>query len=436
MTLKYSALIMLALLGTVPAWAADPAKTTTAVPISSTPAPVASKDPALSPAVRAALHELSAEDFQAREVALSNLQVALGQEMRAMVDVNDPEAQARVNDLLTFEEGLCAWVKDVLTRPVDQQKAVLDFGLKPEVLPHVARLYAKETNVRVEAVKALRRNADPRVSDLLAKAIDDKEQQVYVPAMEAVYDRPPTEAVVDALWTRAVAAQFATFKPQVQAVPDRMTFLGKQIQVLNNGDNDLYLRQQDNALATDVLVHMKPPQILPRIRTLLQEVEVAYGRKNPNGNGADEQNVWMYMPSQEAMRNAIRIAGALKPVDMVPQVYRIATGPALQKSSGQLNRQQMYFWSNRTWAIALLLQLTDQSPADWNLRVLNQLQGMWSVPAEADEAAAIVKLRDWWAANHDKYGAGADTRPVVPDDPAPRGRGVRLPVDVVPMIQD
>ena len=157
----------------------------------------------------------------------------------------------RFVDLLSFEQGLCAWAKDVLKLPRDQQKDVLDFGLKPEVLPHVAHLYAAQASVRVDAVKGLRKITDPRAADLLAKAIDDPEQAVYVAAMEGVYDRPPTAAVADALWNRAVAAQFVAARGQQPTGPDRITFLGKPIQVLTNGDNTLYQRTQDNTLATD-----------------------------------------------------------------------------------------------------------------------------------------------------------------------------------------
>jgi hypothetical protein len=383
--------------------------------------------PGISPAVTAAIKGLSADDFAAREKAVADLQVALGQELRAMIPGDDPEAQARFTDLLSFEQGLCAWAKDVLKLPREKQKEALDFGLQPEVLPHAAHLYAAPTGVRVEAVKALGKIADPRAADLLAKALDDPEQAVYVAAMEAVYNRPPTPAVAEALWNRAVAAQFAASRGQQQAGPDRMTFLGNPIQVLTNGDNTLYQRTQDNALATDVLMHVHPPEIAARLKALLDEAEAVYNRKGPNGQ--ENQDIWMYMPSQEAMKNATRLMAAYKSPEMVPGLYRIATGPALQRSQGQLNRQQMYFWSNRTWAIALVVQIAGQNPADWNLRTMAQLQGMWTMPSENDENAAIVKLRDWWKKEHDKYGAPEDTHPptppqdpLPPPDPQPRMR--------------
>ena len=120
------------------------------------------------------------------------------------------------------------------------------------------------------------------------------------------------------------------------------------------------------------------------------------------------------------MRNATGLMAVYKSPELVPGLYRIATGPALQRSQGQLNRNQPYFWSNRTWAIALLVQISGQTPADWNLRTTSQLQGMWSTPAEADENAAVEKLRDWWKKEHEKYGAPEDTRPPQPpQEPLP-----------------
>lgn len=387
--------------------------------------------PALSPAVCGAIKQLAAEDYAAREKAVADLQLALGEELRAMVLVSDPEAQARIGELLTFEQGLCAWAADVMKLPKDQQQAALAFGLKPEVLPHIAHLYAKETRVHLDAVKQLGKNKAPEVTDLLARALDDPEQVVYVAAMEGVYDRAPTPAVAESLWNRAVASQFATYRPQMQPVPERITFLNKPIQALNNGDNELYLRTQDNALATDVLVHSKPPQIAAKLKTLLEEAEAAYAKKVPNGQ--ENQDLWMYMPSQDAMKNAIRLMGAYKTAEFVPALYRIGTGPALQRSAGQMNRQA-YFWSNRTWAIALIVQITNQTPADWNLRTLTQLQGMWVTNTEADENAAIVKLKDWWDKEHDKYGAGADTRPALPaQPPAPVNPIGHPPIKILPL---
>jgi len=381
--------------------------------------------PALSPAVMAAVGQLSADDYAQREKALAQLQAALGQEIRAMMDVRDPEAQARMGEVLGFEQGLCAWAKDVLKLPQEKQKAALDLGLRPDVLPHMAGLYAKETARRVEAVKALRKLPDAGVTDLLVKALDDPEQRVYVAAMEGVWDRPATEAVAESLWNRAVTAQFATMRPQpMDRLPDNVTFRGRPIQVVDNGDNTLYLRTQDNALATEVLAHLQAPGVAGKLKALFEEVEAAYAKKNPNGGGG-EQDVWMYMPSQDSMKNAARLAEVYKPREIVPVLYRIATGPALQKSSGQINRQPFY-WSNRTWALALTLAITGQSTADWNLKVQANLSGMWTVSGEADEKAAMTKLHEWWAKDHEKWGGAEDTRPEQVDTVPVEGGGVRI----------
>jgi hypothetical protein len=379
-----------------------------------TQAQAPAQSPPLSLAVTAAITQLSAEDYAQREKAVEQLQAALGQEMRTLLEVRDPEAQARIGDVLTFEQGLCSWAKDVLRLPRDKQKEALDLGLKPEVLPYVALLYAKETSKRVDAVKALRKLPGAGVTDLLAKALDDPEQRVYVAAMEGVWDRPATDAVVESLWNRAVTDQFATMKPQpVNRLPDAITFRGRPIQVLDNGDNSLYLRTQGNQLAADVLAHINAPQVGKKLQSLFEEAEAVFSRRNPNGAG--DQDVWMYMPTQESMKNATRLAETYKPKESVPVLYRIATGPVLQKSSGQLNRQSFY-WSNRTWALALTLKITGQSTDDCNLQVMNSLSGMWTQASEADEKAALTKLREWWAKDHEKWGGAVDNRPEQPDN--------------------
>jgi hypothetical protein len=272
-------------------------------------------------------------------------------------------------------------------------------------------------SVRLEAVKTLRKNTDPRVMDLLAKALEDLEQPVYVAAMEAVYDRPPTPAVTEALWNRAVAVQLANYRGQPQAEPPRVTFRGKPVAAIYNGDNTAFQRSQDNALAAEVLAHIKPPQLIPKLQSLLDEVERVYTQKTADGQ--DNQDLWMYMPSQEAMRNASRLMAACPAPELMPALYRIATGPALQRSPGQINRQT-YYWSNRTWAIALVVQNSGQATEDWDLRTMPQLNGMWVMPTELDENAAVVKLRAWWSREHAKYDGGPDSRPAAPaEQPVP-----------------
>jgi hypothetical protein len=231
--------------------------------------------------------------------------------------------------------------------------------------------------------------------------------------------------VVDALWSRAVTAQFATYRPNVQAVPGTMSFRGVPVQVQSNGDNGLYDRTLDNSIAADVLVHLNAAQLVPKLRGLLDEVEAAYGKKNPNGDGT--QDVWMYMPSQESMKNAAKILMAYKSKEMVPVLYRIATGPILQKSSGMQGRTQFY-WSNRTWAMAALLQSTGQDPADWNLKVQANLSGMWTFPTEGDETATMAKLKDWWGKEHEKWGGVEDKRVIEPDAAPAEGRVKVMPL--------
>jgi hypothetical protein len=73
--------------------------------------------PPISPAVTDALKGLSADDYAARQKAMADVQLALGQQLRAMIPPDDPEAQLRFLELLSFEQGLCAWAKDVFKLP-------------------------------------------------------------------------------------------------------------------------------------------------------------------------------------------------------------------------------------------------------------------------------------------------------------------------------
>src|ERR1035437_4091989 len=229
---------------------------------------------ALSPAVQHAIAELSTDDFKTRQEALQKLELALGQQMKLLVASEDPEVQSRLTSLLEFNDGLARWVLDAMKLPADQRKALLDLGLRPEVLPTIANVFSPEADKRGEGVKALGKIDSPEATVILARLLDDPERPVYVAAMEAVWDRKPTDAVVDALWNRAVESGFAGIRPQTVVQLPNVAFRGKPVA---GGGGVVFLggvyRGQDASLACDVLINLKAPQVNAKLGAIMESLE-------------------------------------------------------------------------------------------------------------------------------------------------------------------
>ncbi len=355
--------------------------------------------PALPPGIEAALHQLSSEEYATREKALRDLEKLLGQQTEALLSPTGPETKARVASLLEFNEGLSAWVLQALKMPEEKRKKLLEFGLRPEMLPVVARLGSPMASVRVEGLKELAEVSDPMVNEVLAPLLDDVDRSVYVAAMEVAWDRPATDVIVDRLWDRAVEAGFDIYAPQQNQQAD-VVFRG---QVLGPTffDNAAYRRMQDSNIAADVLIHLNAPQVTTKLKAFLQRVVTAY--KSPNLRDA---RIWMFGPNSLPMKNVFAMLREYRSKETLPGLYRLATGPLVQPFNGQVNNLR-YFWSNRTYPLALLLEMTDQQAADYKLTQLARPQGTWAFANQVDEDAAIKKLQTWWENNPQAYPADA-----------------------------
>jgi hypothetical protein len=361
----------------------------------------------LSPAAEAALRNLRDTDFATREQALTTLQRALAEQVAGMLRGGDPEAESRLMGLLEFESGVLRWAMELLKQPPARREELLAFGLRPDVLPSLARLYADRPATRRDGVRGMAKVEGPLATDLLAARVGDLDRGVYVAAMEALWDRPPTDASVEALWQRAVAAGIAVYNrgPAVRGEP--ITFRGRVIGEDLATDNSLYKASQDHALACDVLLHLNAPQVPGKVLAMLGQIEAAYGNATDaaggrvGAGGAVGTNVWMYAGTQEPIKNLARLARAAKPREAFPILYRIATGPVVQKSQGQVNGAK-YCWTNRTWAMGLLLEMADRSPTEVKLTRQPLMGGMWTTANETEEEAAVAELKKWWGENAEK----------------------------------
>jgi hypothetical protein len=318
---------------------------------------------------------------------------------------------------LEFQNGVLRWAMELLKLPREKREQWLAFGMQPEVLPLVAKIYADRPAARREGVRGLARVEGSQATDLLAARVGDADRGVYVASMEALWDRPPTDAAVEALWQRAVVAGIAVYNRQAAARGDPIMFRGRVVGEDIVNDNAQYRLAQDHAIACDVLVHLEAPQMAEKLLKMLGQIEEAYqaaaglgGGVGPGGGGAVATNVWMYAGKQEPMKNLSRLVRAYKPREAMPMLYRIATGPMVQKSQGQVNGVK-YFWSNRTWAMALLLEMGDRSPGELKLGKQALVGGMWTTASEAEEEQAVAEVKKWWGEQSYKFIEKSTTQP-------------------------
>jgi hypothetical protein len=360
--------------------------------------------PALDPAIQSALHDLSSDDFTAREHAFRNLQIALGQQVQALLRPDDPETQARVAALLKFNEGLSRWILNTLSLPDPQRRAVLAFGLRADMLPIVAKIGSSSSDSRVEAIHELAPLRDPLATDILAPLLEDDDRAVYIAAMEAAWDREPRDAVVDRLWERAVDAGFAIYNPQ-PVQPQIVRFRGEELGQTFY-DNAAYRHMQDGDIACEVLIHLQAPQVSAKLTAFFDRVETAVN--GPNAAGRDNR-IWMYGFNSAPMKNVYELLNAYQTPEVLPILYRLATGIVRQPVNGQSNNIR-FFWSSRTLPLATLILLTNQSTTDYKLSQINPPSGNWAFPSQLDEDNAIRKLQSWWT-THPHHTAPSSTQP-------------------------
>ncbi len=153
--------------------------------------------PTLSPQMDAALRQLTGGSYVERQKAMTAIQQALADQMRQMLAVDDPEARARVGGLLEFDDALVKWAMDSLKLPAGERASQLNWGLKADIFPIIAKVYSSNTQTRVAGVKELGKIPGPEASSVLGRLIVDDQREVYLAAMEAVWDRPATPAVIE-----------------------------------------------------------------------------------------------------------------------------------------------------------------------------------------------------------------------------------------------
>ena len=377
-----------------------------------TPAQSAEPAPVLSPKMDAALRQLTDESFSKRESAVKAIEQSLVDQVGELLKVNDPEAQEKIGTVLEFNDALQKWAIDSLKLPAEERASQLKWGLKPEIFPIIANIYSTNAKTRAAGVKDLAKIPGPEASSVLARLILDEEREVYLAAMEAVWDRPATPAIIDALWNRAVLAVLAYRDVGGVIPPSGLQFRGQPLGAVFAGNYFAMTRVQDNGLATDVLVQLKGPLLSRKATDFLEQYE-----KGQVATAADPRNLTYVQP----LRNVYAIVEACKFQEALPILVKLASAKVGPSTSTTFNKKSIY-WSNRTGALGAALVLLKQDPADYKVQKHPGGSNLWVTANQDDEDEAVQKLQDFWNKHKDEYvGAAAtqsDTKPAA-TRPAP-----------------
>ncbi len=139
------------------------------LPFSST----ASADDDLSPALQAALSNLTSPEYGMRQKAAHAIEKILARQTIALAAVDDPESQSRLISLLEYGDSLTRFTIDLLSCPMDERAGLRELFAQADFQPIVGKLFSPAEDARVEGVKQLAARDGIGVDFLLGRLVSD-----------------------------------------------------------------------------------------------------------------------------------------------------------------------------------------------------------------------------------------------------------------------
>jgi len=392
---------------------------------------------------------LAADGISQREEALARLQQLIGAQVaqraeiqavldalaadlatqeRALAVVSDSESEARIAGLLEMERGIAGWARQTMSEPAERRQKLLAWGLSPNVMPVLARVYADRVRVRVQGVGELGKiddaensrnpagttagNSDVTASIdwTLSRLINDKAEPVRAAAMAACWGRKPSRELVAALWLRAVQGPLdreAAGQPMMEEGNDSAGNIavnfpgGSPLQFDDSSDTPDF---DDGHLACDILLHLESPLVGDRLKVLVRERDKA-------GKDFSSQNTPDWALTTHRLIEAYGVKEA------IPILATEAFDPQPETVGGD-----GFFWTRRTLAIGTLAKLIGQDPETFGLRHVRNSEDerawIWAVDAPPQvngppmpgvmptvpDGEAVKAFYAWWSAHHAEYG--------------------------------
>ncbi len=348
------------------------------------------------------MKNLSSQKYATRQAGSADLRQALALLVARMMQAGGPERTARVDHLLTYQGDLTRWARSLLHLPVKKRLALLQWGLAPQRLPLVAGVFSHNPQRRADAAHPLAKISGSYTDWLLERLLRDSHRLVYITAMDAVWNRKPTPAMVKTLWRRAVLMGMSPYFQQNRQYT--VIFRGQHI-IIQDFNQNYWMQLQDGTLAARELAHWKPPQLSILVRQYLAQVcrvpQMQSVVNQPNGVQA---------------KNFAKLAKGLKRSMVAPYLLYLLKRPMTMNMNFNFNNTLAHL-SNRTLPLLLLVKMAGLSPATYHFYKVMPFGGVWGLGTIAQENQGIKKITAWYA----QHGI----KPVNPAHPAaakPRGQ--------------
>lgn len=403
-TLPFIALVALLLFGTWVPFVRPAAAQTGRVP---------------SPALAAALQDLSSDRYQTRQKGNREIQQFLAGQMAIMIQAVGPEKGNRVTKILRFNVEVSRWAKAVLSLPVAKRADMFQWGLSPKRINTVAKAFSPHPSVRAAAAKAIAPWKGANADWLLLRLLSDTHRLVYLAAMDALWNRKPTVAMVHVVWLKVIAngGQFIPYNPAGRFV----MFHGQKIIVQKT--NNFWVQLQDSVYAEQLMEHWNPPELSGLLTTVAR-----HAAKNPNGPLAN----LFANPGNAQVLGYIRLFRLAKPVAAVPYFLHLLIMPEKFGSQMNFNNTPTY-WDSHTNVVYLLSMTTGQKPPTLGFFHSPFFGGRWLFHNKGSQDKAIKTLMKFFKEKHvtawnPPAQKGLKNKPPPKKGPIPKILPIQIPV--------
>ncbi len=357
----------------------------------------------LPPELDAALRDLSSDNYQARRAATKKLEWAIGDLNAQIASTDDAEALAQVAEVMRTEGEIAAWINATLAQPTEQRKRSIAWGLEPAHLPLVTRAFSQLPEERIGAVQGLGKLTDPEARALVVRLLRDQDRQVHLAAIDALWDQPPSPAIIEALWDRAVPAPDpASMGPSAL---DTLQFHGQTLGLTSFSHID---DGQDGEAAMQLLTRFHSPAVEQKVIELLQGLRA-------NSARAKAQLQYEFTRRSQAFRAFVM---NFKDKKVMTALYELATTGEPDPMGGIKLR---ICWDKHVAAMAMVLEMTGQNLSEYKFK---QVPFYGLVVSNVDEEKnAMALLKTWWGSHGSQY----EEPSLVPQPPMATGDDVEKP---------
>ncbi len=333
---------------------------------------------------QAALVKIGQSQPATRQAGRAALRHALADIVARLIRARGPERQARIAHLLRDQGDLARWAGALLHLPLQQRIQMLRWGLTPKRLPLVAGAFSHNQQRRANVAHPLAKIPGPNADWLLNHLLNDPHRLVYLTTMDALWNRPPTPAMVKALWHRAVI--LTTPFTAEQNAEHLAVFRGRRIAIfVNSNSTNYWVQMQYSVYAMELLEHWKPKGLGQLAAHALLQI----CRQPPM------QNIFN-TPYTAGAKNFAKLLLHAKPATVEPYLLFLIHHPIIQNFVFMLNNKPGHF-SNRTLPLYLLIKFAGKNPAAYHLQHTPAYGGVWATGTVQQEDAAIKEITALYA---------------------------------------